>query len=45
MPTITERPAPPGPLEAPRKQWTRVECAILEESGVWDQQHLELING
>jgi Uma2 family endonuclease len=33
------------PLEPPRKRWTREECAKLESSGIWDQQHLELVNG
>lgn len=31
--------------DAPRKLWTRAECAAVEAAGVWDQQHLELING
>ncbi len=29
----------------PRKQWTRAECKLLEESGLWDGQHFELIDG
>src|ERR1700733_12958631 len=28
-----------------RKRWTRAECAVLEASGLWDQQHLELVHG
>ena len=46
MPTIvteTLRPAPPA--EPPRKRWTRQECVALETSGIWAQQHLELIEG
>ena len=42
---ITERPAVPPPAEPPRKRWTRAECERLETSGLWDQQHLELIAG
>ena len=46
MPTaITETPSLPPPLEPPRKRWTREECDALECSGIWDQQHLELIEG
>jgi Uma2 family endonuclease len=46
MPTaITETLSVPPPLEPPRKRWTREECAALEASGIWDQQHLELIEG
>jgi hypothetical protein len=36
---------PPAPLIPPRKRWTRAECAVLEASGIWDQQKLELIDG
>jgi Uma2 family endonuclease len=46
MPTVlTEAPveaALPGP---PRKKWTRQECLALEATGLFDQQHLELIEG
>ncbi len=47
MPTVvTETPRiPPPPAEPPRKRWTRQECVALEESGIWAQQHLELIEG
>jgi len=46
MPTaITENLSVPPPLEPPRKRWTRKECVALEASGIWDQQHLELIEG
>ena len=46
MPTaITETPAVPPPLEPPRKRWTREECTALEAAGIWEQQHLELIEG
>ena len=46
MPTaITETLSVPLPLEPPRKRWTREECVALEVSGIWDQQHLELIEG
>ena len=46
MPTaITQTPSVPPPLEPARKRWTREECVALEASGIWDQQHLELIEG
>jgi len=46
MPTaITDTPSAPPPLDPPRKRWTREECVALEASGIWDQQHLELIEG
>lgn len=42
MPTaVLENPV----IESHRKRWTRSECAVLEESGAWDQQRLELIDG
>lgn len=46
MPTVvTETPRLPPPSEPPRKRWTRRECVALETSGIWAQQHLELIEG
>jgi len=46
MPTaINETLSIPPPPEPPRKRWTREECAVLEASGLWEQQHLELIEG
>lgn len=46
MPTVvTERPYRPVPMEPPRKRWTRSECLAMEESGVWSQQRLELVEG
>jgi Uma2 family endonuclease len=45
MPIATDTPAAPPPQDPPRKRWTRAECAALEESGLWDQQHLELVQG
>jgi Uma2 family endonuclease len=46
MPTVvTERPYRPVPVDPPRKRWTRAECTALEASGLWDQQHLELVQG
>src|SRR5579863_8057820 len=35
----------PAPLIPPRKRWTREECALLESSGIWEQQKLEVIDG
>ncbi|MGH9719998.1 MAG: Uma2 family endonuclease [Bryobacteraceae bacterium] len=46
MPTVvTGRPYRPVPTEPPRKRWTRSECVTLEASGLWDQQHLGLVDG
>jgi Uma2 family endonuclease len=46
MPTaVTERPYRPVPANVPRKRWTRAECAAFEATGLWNQQHLELIEG
>jgi Uma2 family endonuclease len=42
---LTERPSPPAVQYPPRKRWTRAECDRLEALGVFDQQHLELIEG
>jgi hypothetical protein len=46
MPTVvTEPPSLPASPEPPRKKWTRSECAALDAMGLFDQQHLELIEG
>jgi Uma2 family endonuclease len=45
MPTIVTETPRPSPAEPPRKRWTRQECVALEASGIWEQQHLELIEG
>ena len=45
MPVALTPPEPAAPLIPPRKRWTREECALLESSGIWDQQRLELIQG
>jgi Uma2 family endonuclease len=34
-----------SPGYPPRKRWTRAECLTLESTGLWEQQHLELIEG
>ena len=39
---VSERLVPGYP---PRKRWTRAECQMLESTGLWEQQHLELIEG
>ena len=36
---------PPAPQYPPRKRWTRDECAAYEQSGLWESQHFELIEG
>jgi Uma2 family endonuclease len=43
--TVTETPSRPIDEGPRRKRWTRSECAALEAMGVFDQQHLELIEG
>ncbi len=45
MPTVVTETPRPSPVEPPRKRWTRQECVALEASGIWEQQHLELIEG
>ena len=45
MPTVVTETPRPSPAEPPRKRWTRQECVALETSGIWEQQHLELIEG
>ncbi|HTC90611.1 MAG TPA: Uma2 family endonuclease [Bryobacteraceae bacterium] len=46
MPTVvTARPYRPVPMDPPRKRWTRAEFAVLEDSGLCDQQRLELVQG
>lgn len=46
MPTVvTETPHRSTPEQPPRKRLTRQECVVLEESGLWNQQHIELIEG
>lgn len=43
--SVTERLSPPAAQYPPRKRWTRAECERAEAAGVFDQQHLELIEG
>ncbi len=43
--TVTERPYRPVPVEPLRKRWTRAECDAFQATGLWDQQHLELVDG
>jgi len=46
MPTIlTERPPVPAAACPHRKRWTRAECERLEALGIFEQQHLELVEG
>ncbi len=42
VPNAPSRPTSPDP---PRKRWTRAECAVLETSGIWERERLELIGG
>jgi Uma2 family endonuclease len=43
--SVTERPLPPTVQYPPRKRWTRAECDRLEALGMFEQQHLELVEG
>ena len=46
MPTVlAETPTQPIPPYPPLKRWTRAECAVLEASGLLDQEKLELVEG
>jgi hypothetical protein len=46
MPTVlNETFTEPAPLDPPRKRWTRADCQLLESSGLWDRERLELVNG
>jgi Uma2 family endonuclease len=38
-------PGYPNPGYPPRKRWTRAECRMLDETGLWEHQRLELIEG
>ena len=35
----------PPAVYPPRKRWTRGECQMLEATGLWDRERLELIEG
>lgn len=46
MPTLlTQAPEIPAPPVPPRKRWTREQCAPLEASGLFEREHLELVDG
>ena len=42
---LTERPPAPAVQYPPRKRWTRAEIDAAEAAGIFDQQHLELVDG
>jgi Uma2 family endonuclease len=42
---LTAIPGPLVPADPPRKRWTRAECAVLEASGLLEQESLELVEG
>ena len=42
---LSEIPAPPASVDPPRKRWTRADCAVLEASGLLNQESLELVEG
>jgi Uma2 family endonuclease len=43
--TLTERLSAPAAQCPPRKRWTRAEYERAEAAGVFDQQHIELVEG
>ncbi|MBV9771536.1 MAG: Uma2 family endonuclease [Bryobacterales bacterium] len=43
--SVSERPLLPAAQSPPRKRWTRAECEALEAVGIFEQQHVELIEG
>jgi Uma2 family endonuclease len=43
--SLTERLSLPAVQNPPRKRWTRAECERLEALGIFEQQHVELIEG
>lgn len=43
--TLIERPPAPAAQCPPRKRWTRAEYEKAEAAGVFDQQHIELVEG
>jgi Uma2 family endonuclease len=46
LPTLlTDAPERPLQLSPPRKRWTREECATLESTGLFEREHLELVEG
>ena len=42
---VTETPLQAAVQGPPRKRWTRSECAVLEDAGLFDQERVELIAG
>ena len=42
---FSEAIASPAEQSAPRKRWTRAECELISMMGLWDGEHLELIDG
>jgi Uma2 family endonuclease len=46
MPTLLNHALEmPPPLVPPRKRWTREQCVVLEASGVFEKERLELVGG
>jgi Uma2 family endonuclease len=45
MPASLTVPLPPAVQSPPRKRWNRAECERLEALGIFEQQHVELIEG
>jgi Uma2 family endonuclease len=44
---VIEPPVPPlsPAVYPPRKRWTRAECELIETTGLWNRDRLELIEG
>lgn len=42
---VTEAPYRPVSAEPPRKRWTRADCQAFEAAGLFEGEHLELVEG
>jgi Uma2 family endonuclease len=42
---VTIEPVQSVPMSPPRKRWTRAECELLEQSGLFLNEQLELVDG
>ena len=43
--TVAETPSQAVVQNPPRKRWTRSECEVIESTGLFDQERVELIEG
>ena len=42
---VTEAPYRPVSADPPRKRWTRADCQAFEAAGLFEEEHLELVEG